>query len=333
MGKRQPALAAQFPAIIEPMQGFFPTFQKERRPVSSGTLSALIQLQRQDLLTGLLEVVYPGNAQTLLFFNLGAPFAMYVQNEGIWRKILPSQWSDYYAQPNGEAAIIPLGGDGLRTCLMTLESGQGEMEEILIRTAGFAAHLGQVKKRETASLLRVQDEAFHALVVVPGGTVDVQDVLIFSKSGIHTDIRTLTRLIGDEDRLIRVSQTEFPHFPQFMEEYALRVAFVALAEPAMKRFEQLAGDSLMELLGQEVNNYAFHQGWKIQFFGSQVVHRHFFQESGEAVVVYRSLFRMMRQYIHRVVGASLAANVVSEGLGGLPASYREIFNQRYFLAG
>ncbi|MEW5938413.1 MAG: hypothetical protein AB1750_02015 [Chloroflexota bacterium] len=315
------------------MHGPFPFFQKDRRPVSSGTLGALVQLQRQDLLTGLVEVLYPGEAQTLLFFNLGTPLVMYVQSEGNWRKVPASQWSDAFAQPNGEASVIPLGGDSLRTCLMALESGQGESEEILLRPPGFAAHLAQVKARETASLLRVRDEAFHGLLVVPGGMVDVQDVLIFSSSGIQTDAKTLTRLIGEEDRLMRVTQIEFPQFPPFMQEYALRVAFIALAEPAMKRFEQLAGDTLMELLGQEVNKYAYHQGWRIQFFGAHVAHRQFFQDAGEAMVVYRSLFRAIRQYVNRVVGASLAASVVNEGVNKLPNVYRDVFNQRYFLAG
>jgi hypothetical protein len=313
------------------MQGAFSFFPRDRRPVSSGTLSALIQLQRQDLLTGLVEIAYPGGGQALLFFNLGAPFSMYVQNEGNWRKAPSSQWSDVFAQPHGEASVIPLGGDGLRICLIALESGQGEAEEILLRPAGFEAHLAQVKARETASLLRVRDEAFHGLIVVPGGGMEVQDALVFSPSGVHVDARTLIRLIGVEDRLMRVSQVELTQF-SLMQEYALRMAFLGLAEPAMKRFEQLAGDTLMELLGQEVNTYAYHQGWKIQFFGSQVVHRQFFLDAGEAMVVYRSLFRVVRQYIHRVVGAALAASVVTEGLGKLPPAYRSVFDQRDFLA-
>jgi hypothetical protein len=49
-------------------------------------------------------------------------------------------------------------------------------------------------------------------------------------------------------------------------------------------------------------------------------------------MVYRSLFRVIRHYIHRVVGESLAASIVTEGLGQLPVAYRDIFNQRDFLA-
>jgi hypothetical protein len=314
------------------MQGTFPSFQKDRQPVSSGTLSALIQIQRQDLLTGLVDIAYPGDAQALLFFNLGTPFAMYFQEEGNWRKVPSTQWSDIFAQPRGEANVIPLGGDGLRTYIMALESVSGQIEEILVRSGGFAAHLEQVKARDSASLLRVREEAFHGLVVVPGQHVDIQDVLTFSPAGIQTEMKALTRLIGDQDRLIHVTQVEFPQFPQFMQEYALRIVFLALTEPALKRFEQLAGDVLVDSLGQEVNNYAFHQGWKIQIFGDRVMHRQFFQETGEATVVYRSLFRVIRHYIHRVVGASLAASIVTEGVGRLPVAYRDIFERQNFIA-
>ena len=314
------------------MSGTFSFFSNERQPVSSGTLSALIQLQRQDLLTGVVEIVYPGDVQALLFFNLGAPFTMYFYEEGNWRRVPSTQWNDIFAQANGQASIIPLGGDCVRTCIMALEAGQGQPEELLLRPAGFEEHLGRVKVGDSASLLRVRDEAFHSLMVIPGRGVNIQDVLIFTPSGIQTDAKTLMRLLGGEDRLIRISQIEFSQFPHFMEEYALRVAFLSLAEPALKRFEQLAGDTLVEALGREVNNYAYHQGWKIQFFGDRVVHRQYFQEAGEATVVYRSLFRLIRHYIHQVVGASLTSSILNEGLNGLPDAYRDILNQRNFLA-
>ena len=288
--------SSSFQAIIQRMRGVFHSFQANRQPVSSGTMNALIQIQRQDLLTGLVEVTYPGEMQSILLFNLGAPFALYHRTEDNWRKIPASQWGDAYSQANGEAAVIPLSGDGLRMCLMIFESGEGELEEVMLRPAGFAAHLETVKTREMASLLRVRDEAFHGLIVVPGGSVEVQDVLVFTPGGIHYDIKSLMRLIGTEDRLMRLTQVEFPNLPQFMQEYALRVAFLTLSEIALRRFEQLAGDTLVDLLGQEVNNYAFHQGWKIQFFGCRVVHRQFFQEPAEAIVVYHSLFRVVRQY-------------------------------------
>jgi hypothetical protein len=192
--------------------------------------------------------------------------------------------------------------------------------------------LAQVKARDAASLIVVRDEAFNGMLVVPGRKVESQDVLIFSSSGIHTDVKALHRMVGTEDRLMRVTQTEFPQFPAFMQEYALRVAFLALAEPAMRRFEQLAGDALTDRLGQEVNTYAYHQGWKIQFFGTRVVHKQYFLEAGEAAVVYRGLFRIVRQYAQRVVGAALAANVLTEGLKDLPPIYRNAFNQHDFLS-
>jgi hypothetical protein len=141
----------------------------------------------------------------------------------------------------------------------------------------------------------------------------------------------LNRLVAAEDRLVRVSQVEFTDLPQFLQEYALRVAFLALTQPALKRFEELAGDVLTDSLGAEVNNYAFHQGWNIHFFGDRVSHRQFFQEMNEATLVYRSLYRIIRHYIHRVVGASLALNIVNEGVGRLPDAYRDIFDRQNFI--
>lgn len=311
----------------------FSSFPKSRQSVSSGTLSALIQLQRQDLLTGMVDVAYDDGSQALLFFNVGTPFVLFYRGEGAWRKVPSSQWNDIFAQPDGKAAIVPLSGDALRMCLLALEAGTGETEEILLRPAGFRTYLAEVQSRDAASLLWVREEALQGFILVPGRKVRVQDALVFSPSGMQVDAEAISRLTGLEDRLLRISNFEFVDIPSFLREYALRVVFLSLAEPALKRFEQLAGDTLMESMGQEVNRYAFHQGWKIQVFGDQVQHRQFFQDVTEATTVYRSLFRMMRQYAHRVVGASLAAGLVGEGVNLLPPVYRDIFERQNFLAG
>ncbi len=294
-------------------------------------MGALIQLQRQDLLTGVVEVVYSGTEQALLFFNLGAPFALYYLADGAWRKIPSTHWTDIFSFSNGEAGVLPLGGDSLRILMMALEAGSSPSEELLLRPEGLTTYIEQVKARETATLLRLRDEQFYGLIVLPGKRIPVQDVAVFSPEGILTDSKGMTRLTAAKDELIHVSQVEFDGLPSSMQEYALRVVFLALTQPMLKRFDELAGDTLTESLDQEINSYAFHQGWKIQFFGDQVSHRQFFQELSEAFLVYRSLFRVMRHYIHRVVGASLAANIVNEGVGRLPYAYREIFERQNFI--
>lgn len=314
------------------MQGSFSSFAKESQPVSSGTLSALIQLQRQDLLTGLVELTYSEGVQALLFFNLGTPFALYSYQGEHWRKVPNTQWNDVFAQPHGKASVIPLGGDGVRVCLLALESAQGRSEEILLRPGGFLELMKQVKARETVSLLRVRDEALHGLVVVPGRGLGLEDVLVFSPAGIQSDLKSLVRLLGDDDRLIRVSHVEFLPQSELMQEYALKVVFLGMVIPALTRFEQLAGDTLLESLGREVNNYAFHQGWKIQIYGNRVTHRQFFPEPGEALLVYRGLLRVMRHYIHQVVGASLAVNIIKEGVAQLSGTYLDAFQRGNFLS-
>lgn len=311
----------------------FSSFPKNRQPVSSGTLSALIQLQRQDLLTGLVDVAYEDGSQALLFFNVGSPFVMFFQSDGNWRKVPSAQWTDIFARPGGGAAIVPLGGDALRLSILALEAGASQTEAILLRPTRLKAHMDEVQARDAASLLWVRDETVQGLILVPGRKVPIKDALVFSPSGLQTDGDALATLGGLEVQLLHISQYEFLEFPPFMREYALRVVFLALVEPALKRFEQLAGDTLVESLGQEVNRFAFHQGWKIQFFGEHVQHRQYFQDVGEATTVYRSLFRMMKQYAHRVVGASLATSVVNEGIGQLPAAFRDVFERQNFIAG
>ena len=311
----------------------FSSFPKTRQPVSSGTLSALIQLQRQDLLTGMVDISYDEGSQALLFFNVGTPFVLFYRGEAAWRKAPASQWPDIFARPDGKAAIVPLGGDALRMCLLALEAGTSESEEILLRPAGFNTYLEEVQARDAASLLWVREEALQGFILIPGRKVPVQDALVFSPSGMQTDGDAIARLTSLDDRLVRMTQFEFTEIPLFLREYALRVVFLTLAEPALKRFEELAGNTLVESMGQEVNRYAFHQGWRIQFFGDRIQHRQFFQDVTEATTVYRSLFRMMRQYAHRVVGATLAAGLVSEGVVLLPPVYRDIFERQNFLAG
>lgn len=310
----------------------FSSFPKNRQPVTSGTLSALIQLQRQDLLTGLVDVAYEDGSQALLFFNVGTPFVMFFKTEENWRKVPPSQWSDMFARPNGAAAIVPLGGDALRISLLAMEAGSDETEAILIRPAGLRAHMTELKTRDAASLLWVKHEALQAMIIVPGRNVPIQDAVTFSPSGVSTDGEAVANLTGLGDQLLHILQFEYPGFPDFLGEYALRVVFLTLAESSLKRFEELAGDALVDSLGQEVNRYAFHQGWKIQFFGERVQHRQFFQSGTEASAVYRGLFRTMREYAHRVVGGALATGMLSEGLGALPAAYRDVFERQNFIA-
>ena len=283
-------------------------------------------------MTGLLDVVSEGE-QALLFFNVGSPFVLFHRGETKWRKVPSTQWNDVFARPNGQAAIIPLGGDALRMCLLALEAGAGESEEVLLRPAGFKLYLENVQTRDAATLIWVREEALQGFILVPGRKLPLRDALVFSPAGQKSDADALSMLFKLDDRLLRISQFEFSEFPPFLQEYALRVVFLLLAEPALKRFEQLAGDTLMEALSQEVNRFAFHQGWKIQFFGERVQHRQYFQDVSEAAAVYRSFFRVLKQYAIRVVGAALAGSMAAEGVDSLPATYREILESRNFLVG
>ena len=314
------------------MSTSFPTYPNTRQSVSAGTLSALVQLQRQDLLTGMVDIEYPGAGHAFLLFNLGVPFALYFFDDSGARKVLPTQWSDIFARPNGEAAVLPLNGDALRVCLMALEVDRKQTEELLLRPAGLAAYIEQVKAQETVSLLRLRDGAFSGLVVVPGNKVAVRDALVFSTSGVVTDSNALSFLGACTDELLRVTRFEISPSPGFMQEYALRVAFMTITEPAISRFGQLAGDVLADSLGREVNNYAYHQGWKIQFFGNQILHRQFFLDAAEAVMVYRSLYRVIQHYFQRVLGRTLAASIVAEGVGQLPGKYQAVLSDQNFIA-
>ena len=314
------------------MQGLFPTFQKDRQPVSAGTLSALIQLRRQDLLTGLIDVSYPNDEQVLLFFNVGTPFLMYFHTEGAWRKVPATQWTDIFSRANGLAATLPLGGDALRTCLLALESERDLTGESALRPQEFKSRLEQARSGERVSLFKVRDEALLGLVIVAGNKLPIQDAIVFSSDGLMNDARALTRLTASSDRTYQVSHFEFADMPVFMQEYALRVAFVALTQPALQRFEELAGDTLADSLGKEVSNYALHQGWRIQFFRDRVAHRQYFTGPTEAVVAYRSLYRVIQHYIHRVVGAALTTSILREGVSKLPGLYRAVYDQQNFIS-
>jgi hypothetical protein len=322
-------------AIIENeiMSWTFSSFPSSRQAVSSGTLSALIQLQRQDLLTGLIDVAYAGGSQTLLFFNVGTPFAMFFRNEESWRKVPSSQWTEHYARPAGEAAIVPLSGDTLRLSLLALEAGTVQTEAIQLRPSRLIDHLEELRARNAVDLLWVKNGALQGLLLTPGWDVPLRDACIFTARGVQTAADAIARLSEMDDQLLQISQFEYPQLPGFLNEYALRVAFLSLIGPSFRRFEQLAGNTLTEALGQEINRYALHQGWKIQVYGDQVQHRQFFEGVSEATTVYRGLFRAIRNYTQRVVGATLSASVVSEGIKSLPAAYREIFERQNFLTG
>jgi len=313
------------------MTTFFPTFHSTRRPVSSGMLGAVIQLQRQDLLTGLVDVVYPGGEQALLLFNLGVPIHLFYSDATGTRKILHTQWGDIFGHPNGSAAVLPLGGDSLRLCLMALEADHTQVEELQLRPGGLAKHFELVKAEETVSLFRVRDEAFSGLVAVPGSNVPAQDALVFTAQGVLCDSKAISYLASMEDRLLRITKYEPSFSSGPVQEYALRMAFLALTAPFLGRFEQLAGSALVNSLGREVNNYAYHQGWKIQFFGKQIQHRQFFPEAAESATVYRSIYRLIQGYTQRVVGRALASSLLSESVKYLPAKYRAVFESQNFL--
>ena len=315
------------------MQTPFSFFQRERQAVSPGTINALIHLQRQELLTGLVEASYPEDEQALLFFNLGIPFALYYLADGIWRKIPTAHWNDIFSLSEGEASALPLGGDSLRLLLVALESGSVPVEELTLRPAGLPALIAEEKADKTATLLRVWDDAFQALFILPGRNVPVQDALVFSREGVLTESKALAYFSASQDRLIRASQIKIPDTPKIMDEYALRVAFLAITQSMLARFDELAGDTLTAMLGREVNSYADHQGWNIQFFGDRVSHRQFFQELAEATIVYRSLYRIIKNYVQRVVGGTLATNILNDGVRLLPENYREIFERQNFIVG
>ena len=314
------------------MRNLFPALPNSRQLVSSGTLSALIQLKRQDLFTGLMEVMYPNESRAILLFNLGSPFALFLMDEAIAYKIHPDEWGDVFARQNGSASLLTLSGDGLRACLLVLEGGAETEEEVTLRPDRMDAYLAEVTSDSAISLLTAQARSFWGVMILPGNNLPVQDALTFTDKGVFSDPRGLFNFAPSGDQLIRMTRRTFRDMPVSLHEYALRVTFLSLAQAALERFEQLAGDRLVDSLGFEINNFTYHQGWKIQFFGKRLLHQEFFPSVEEAAQVYRSLFRQMGSYMQRVTGATLVAGILTEGLGALPASYRALYeNQNMIL--
>lgn len=315
------------------MRNLFPTLPNSRQLVSSGTLSALIQLKRQDLFTGLMEVMYPNDSRAILLFNVGSPFALFLMDDTIAYKIHPDEWGDVFARQKGSASLLPLSGDGLRACLLVLEGGAETEEEVTLRPDRMEAYLAEVTADTAISLLTAHAQAFWGVMILPGSSMAVQDSLTFTDKGVFSDPRGLFNFAPSGDQLIRLTRRTFREVPQSLNEYALRVIFLSLAQAALERFEQLAGDRLVDSLGFEINNFAYHQGWKIQFFGKRLLHQQFFPSVEEAAQVYRSMFRQMGAYMQLVTGASLMSGILTDGVASLPVSYRALYeNQNIIVA-
>lgn len=117
----------------------------------------------------------------------------------------------------------------------------------------------------------------------------------------------------------------------FQENLLVRT-FTGVLQKVIRRYNELAGRSLVNALGQEITNAARGQGWHIQSAGETVMDSEIFSTIQDQASAYRMLAGLCMARIEDVLGPKITNTILRETLTQLDKTSLQILQTYPFLA-
>jgi hypothetical protein len=297
---------------------------------SRGFVYALIQTQREELLTGLMRLQYPSGENLVFTFLEGVQQKLYRCHEQNMEVIPRQSWSDSLDCPDASISILGLSVEGMRLLrvayeapILAVQQLNGNGDELLEYARLWASD-------RTPAIVHVQAEEISRIYLMGGGSPPVVEELVVTGSEAHFSLNdaTFPKSLPPAEYAVRRYVSDSSHMA--WQEYELRFAFHALLRALTHRFSELAGRMLTERLCEQLCFWIRDGGWNIHVTLGGLTDRHYFGSIEEARSANREIMQRFVFEASPAIGSRMADGISREALLQLDEQHQELLKRHVY---
>ena len=305
------------------MDGLFQYATAGEQSSSVRELERLLAQHIQGQLTGIVEIAYP--PQIRLFFLLvqGELKNSYLVTPELIRKIQYDEWTGFLGKAEAQARVLTLPLEAIRAAKLLIEcpapAGSFPLptRELVRRIDGWSTSNG-------CMAIRIVWPAAEGVMVFPGKDGLVQPALFITHGQIVTETDAIIAITHWKEATCTISQLVDDDRVEAWKEYRLRLAFTRMTELLLTRYKELAGQSLVSSLNQDIDDETLRRGWRISCVGNGMIDHHIFASPQEAADAYRELSRLLLAHLDAVLGSRITHSLAAEIFDEIDADSQEI---------
>jgi len=312
------------------MPVFSALIRETHHNVSAGFIDMLIQTQREELFTGLMQLAYPADENLAFTFVDGVEQKLY-RYRGDTTEIIPRPaWEQTLGPSAISVGFLRLALDAMRFIQVAHEAPVVRIEQSKLSSQEWSECARQWALDAAPSIVHVQLEQgdrWYLFADRSGSVLEeltlVDGKLQFSISnssfphGLPEGVHPVIRYISDREH-------------DAWREYELRLSINPFVRMLMARFSELAGRVLTERLCEQLSAWARGGGWNITLSSNGVVNQQYFDSLDAAVNAYADILRRFQYEAGTAIGSRMAESISRDVLFKLDQNRRELLLRYIF---
>ena len=304
----------------------FPKADASEYQANVSQLQALLLACQQSLYYGLVEISYPSRERIALFFVENKVTCVYSANLGDWTRIPVDEYISLLENAESSVRIVPLPLEGIRIGKVMLEC-KNTGNTFTIPTSDLKIHLEEWQRLPRITINHVHWIDAEAIFIVPGHRMPIQMALFASQEQVLGGEKALARALAWHELQCEVTTYADEIRTDACLEYHLHLYFTIVLELILKRYDELAGHGLANIVSGALSDMAGKQGWHIQAMDGIVTDNEIFNSHQAAFAAFQTLAGACLSQIETVLGPKLTSTIVEEAIQSIDKTGQEILLQ------
>lgn len=297
---------------------------------SRGFVDALIQTQREELLTGLMRLHYPSGEHLVFTFLEGVQQKLYRSLEQNMEAIPRQSWSYLLDYPDASVSLVGLPMEGMRLMRVAYEAPILDVEQLNCSRDELLEYTRLWAAGRSPAIVHVQAGTINTIYLIAGNSAPIIEELSLAASQARFSLSdaSFPKLLPQTDYAVTRYVSDRTH--DVWQEYELRFAAHVLLRTLLNRFSELAGRVLTERLCEQLSLWMRDGGWNINVTLNGLTNRHYFESVEEAGSAYLEIMRRFNYEASPAIGARMADGISREVLLKLDANHQELLKRHIF---
>jgi hypothetical protein len=299
------------------MKSLFDGIYPQKRLVSSSQLQAMLNLFQQDLMNGLVEILYSSDDQVLLLLSSGKITSAYhCHGDTIARHSLSDLPVLLNSRNEGHIRVCELAPSFLRAVKTIIEQPQSS-DALSSNTPALPEIIQQKQAMAQPSLLHIHWPHAEGFVFLPGNGFSPRQYAFLSEGQSSDSAAAVSMFSRWSETECTISRYTGDSESEIWKENSLQLGFALLVEQVMRRHEELVGHLLSRKLEDNLNRLSQMQSWNISIANNAVDDVQLFDSINDAAAAYRAILDLASRQISLVIGTRLFNEAVESSLDGL----------------
>lgn len=295
--------------------------------VSPGFVDILIQTQREELFTGLMQLTYPAHENLVFTFVEGVEQRLYRYREHSTEIIPRAVWSQTISRSEASVGLLGLSLEALRFIRVAHEAPVVRVDQLRLKSHEMLENANRWVADPDPSIVQVRSDKVNRWYLFADRSNSVLEEISVASDKYQFSISdpAFAKLFpeGEYEVIRYISDRKHAAW----QEYELRLAFNPFMRMLTKRFSELAGRVLTERLCEQLSAWARAGGLNITISSNGAVNRQYFDTLEAAVYAYTDILRRFQSEVLPAIGPRLAENIFRETLMKLPPNFGNILDQ------